>query len=199
MTGQAELFEADSTWFHLFKSMIDSGDVAKMGPTAFMLYAIIKSHTNFHTGTAFPSIETLCRKSGLSKSPVLRALQTLEESGYLTRHKQGRSNVYTLREKVTMTDASGRPAAVATWDYLPATVKAARAELSRFLLTGDDTAPQIVSIERLVIENINIQVGNHNSQTLFHLGDITDPVLREKVVKMLESVDKSKTGVSGDT
>jgi len=117
-------------------------------------------------------------------------LQTLEDNGYLTREKHGRQNVYTLREKVTMTDPQGRPAAVATWDYLPATVEAARAELRHFLLTGDDQAPQIIHIDRLVIENLNVQAGNHNQQ--INISDIADPELREKVRQMMASRDRAQ-------
>ncbi len=28
---QAELYKAETTWFHIFKAMIDNGDVARMG------------------------------------------------------------------------------------------------------------------------------------------------------------------------
>jgi hypothetical protein len=49
----------------------------------------------------------------------MRDLKALEDKGYLTKEKRGRSNVYHLREKIEIKDAAGRPTAVATWDYLP--------------------------------------------------------------------------------
>jgi hypothetical protein len=87
---------------------------------------------------------------------------------------------------------------VATWDYLPATVEAARAELRHFMLTGDDQAPQIIHIDRLIIENLNVQVGDYNQlqagdhNHLFNLGDIADPELREKVRQMMASRDRAQ-------
>lgn len=32
---QSEMFQAETSWFHVFKSMIESGDIAKMGGTVF--------------------------------------------------------------------------------------------------------------------------------------------------------------------
>ena len=45
---QQELFKAETAWFHIFKTMIDSGDVARMGPYAVTVYLVIKSHTKKH-------------------------------------------------------------------------------------------------------------------------------------------------------
>lgn len=197
-TEAAHLFSAETTWFHVFKSMIESGDAARLGGTVFLIYCVIKAHTNFKQGAAFPSVETIARLAGVSDRQVMRALQALEENGYLTKARHGRNNVYTLREKVTLNDPEGRPAAVATWDYLPATVEAARAELRHFMLTGDDQAPQIIHIDRLIIENLNVQVGDHNQiqagdhNRLFNIGDIADPELREKVRQMMASRDRAQ-------
>lgn len=154
--GQGELFEAQTTWFHIFNAMVESGDVAKMGPHAVTVYLVIKAHTNFSTGRAFPGIETIVEKSGVSKRQVIRSLEALETLGYLTKEKKGRNNIYRLREKIEVMDKDGRPAAVATWDYLPSTVREAQAELRNFLMSGA-VEGKVVMIEHL---NLNIQV-NH--------------------------------------
>lgn len=182
---QNELFQAETHWFHIFKSMVDSGDVAAMGAEATTLYLVIKAHTNFSTGRSFPSVETIVEKSGLSKSTVLRKLKTLEEHGYISKEKKGRSNSYTLREKVEIKDESGRPQAVATWDYLPSSVQQAVADLKNVLVTGEFSGAKIVHIERL-----NIQIGNNNTQINFQdalkaLDSIKDPAVREALAKHL--------------
>ena len=151
---QQELFEAQTQWFHIFKAMIDSGDLAKLPGSAVKVYMVIKAHTNFSTGRAFPAMETIAEKSGLSLAQVKRVLKTLEDFGYINKAKQGRSNVYTLREKVEITDDQGRPAAVATWDYLPSSVQHAVADLKNVLVTGDLAGAKIVHIERLQV-NVN--------------------------------------------
>lgn len=153
--NQHELFEANTTWFHVFKSMIDSGDVKKLGPYAVTVYLVIKGYTNFSTGRAFPSIETISDKSGVSVPQVKRELKKLQELGYISVEKKGRSNVYTLREKIELKDDAGRPAAVATWDYLPSSVSAAVADLKNVMMSGDAANARIVHIERLTVNVAN--------------------------------------------
>lgn len=157
---QGELFEAQVTWFHVFVAMIESGDVAKMGPHAVTVYMVIKAHTNFSTGRAFPGVDLIIEKSGVSRAQVMRSLATLEEFGYIKREKKGRHNVYTLREKVEIHDAAGRPAAVATWDYLPTAVTEATAQLKQFLLTGKLGDGKVVYIESL---NMNVQINRDHA------------------------------------
>lgn len=151
---QVELFSAETTWFHVFKAMIDNGDAGRMGGNAFLVYAVIKSYTNFSTGRAFPAIETIMEKACLSKSQVLREIKVLEDHGYITKAKQGRNNVYTLREKVDIQDEHGRPVAAASWDYLPGGVRDAVADLKNVMMTGDFAGAKIVQIQNLTV-NIN--------------------------------------------
>ena len=178
------VYDAQTSWFHLFKAMFDSGDVAKMSPPTFTVYCCIKSHLDFHTGVSFPSVETIAEKTGISSRQVLRCLKTLEEMGYLTRRKEWRKNVYTLREKVQFTDKDGRPAAVATFDYLPSLVKEAQAELNNVRITGDMDGTKVIHIEKLVIEHINIVQGD---QTVVNIDTIKDPQLRKRMERLITS------------
>lgn len=172
-TPQGELFKAETTWFHVFRDMIESGDVAKMGPHAVTVYLVIKAHTNFSTGRAFPALETLAEKSGISESQVKRSITKLEKLGYIGKEKKGRSNIYTLREKVQVTDEYGRPAAVATWDYLPSSVSHAMADLKNVLMTGELGGAKIVHIERL-----NVQI-NNGPGTAIQYNEATTAALAE--------------------
>ncbi len=171
---QLELFQAETTWFHVFRAMVDNGDIAKIGPYATTVYLVIKSYTNYNSGLAFPSIDTIIEKTGISERQVKRAIQTLVDSEYLRKERKGRRNLYTLREKVDIADQDGRPAATATWDYLPSTVKEARAELKKFVMTGAQDG-KIINIETL---NLNIQIGDHNNQTILNLDKVQDKDLR---------------------
>lgn len=162
---QEELFKAETSWFHVFKSMIDNGDAAKMGGTTFLVYAVIKAHTNFATGRSFPALETIAEKAGVDEKTVRRSIVELSDMGYIRKEKKGRQNVYTLREKVELTDQEGRPVAEATWDYLPNMVKAAGADLRNVLMTGDLAGAKIVCIERL-----NVQI-NHGDYCINQAGE----------------------------
>ncbi|MDY7579291.1 helix-turn-helix domain-containing protein [Herbaspirillum sp. RTI4] len=157
--SQRELFQADTTWFHVLRSMIETGDIARMGAYAVTVYLVIKSHANFKTGRSFPAIETVVRESGISRSQVIRELRTLEKFGYITKTRRGRHNEYKLREKVSIQDGDGRPTAVATWDYLPSTVQAAAADLKNVLVSGDFSGSRIVRIDRLQV-NVTHASGN---------------------------------------
>lgn len=154
---QAELFHAETTWFHVFKDMIDSGDMAKLDGSAIKVYLVIKSYTNFSTGRAFPAIELIAEKSGLSKIQVMRCLKNLENAEYITKSKSGRHNVYILREKVSIKDAEGRPQAVATWDYIPSSVRNAMAELKHAVVSGEMVGGKVIHIESLVL---NVATGD---------------------------------------
>ena len=183
---QMEMFKAETTWFHVFVSMIENGDVAKMGPYAVTVYLVIKAYTNWKTGKAFPSIDTIAAKSGISKRQVINSLAVLTENGYLDKVKIGRKNNYTLREKVTLKDQEGRPAACATWDYLPSTVEAARAELKRFILTGEHDG-KILFVENL---NLNIQVNQGDSN--FNYQGKMDPATEAALARMKAAFENAR-------
>jgi DNA-binding transcriptional MocR family regulator len=188
---QGELFKAETVWFHVFKSMIENGDVAKMGPYAFTVYAVIKAHTNFKSGVAFPGVQTIIEKSGISRAQVHRALDALEESGYITREKvAGKGNKYTLREKVGITDDAGRPIADATWDYVPDGVRNAVAELKHVMMTGDFKGAKIIQIENLTVnftQNLFKDSVQINAASLLENMDKLDPHLRELLLRNLQS------------
>jgi DNA-binding transcriptional ArsR family regulator len=135
--------------------------MAKMGASAFATYCVIKSHASFSTGKAFPSIETICKKSGISERQVKYDLKTLEEHGYITKEKQGRNNIYTLREKILITDDTGKPAGQASWDYLPDGVRAAVADMKNVLMSGSFADAKIVKIENLQVVIVNAEPGSN--------------------------------------
>ena len=192
--AQNELFNAETTWFHIFRNMIANGDMAKMGPHAFATYCVIKAHTNFATGRSFPSLELISEKTGISLAQVKRELKTLEAMDYLTKEKKGRSNLYQLREKVEIQDAHGRPQAVATWDYLPSGVQAAIADLKNVMVTGDMGGARIVHIERLVV-NMNTGSG---TQINLDMASMKDSKLKNQLEALLAKVaNQGATDITG--
>lgn len=64
--------QADTTWFHVFRSFVFNGDCARLGPYATVVPLIVKAHTNFQTGCSFPSIETIVERSGISRRQVIK-------------------------------------------------------------------------------------------------------------------------------
>lgn len=194
---QIPMFEATTSWFHVFKSMIDSGDLAKLPGSAVKCYLVIKSLSNFSTGKSFPALETISEKAGLSLSQVQRELKTLENFGYVSKSKSGRKNIYVLREKIEINDDNGQATALASWDYAPLTVKAAVADLKNVLLSGELAGAKIVTIERLQVNVNNISDHGFNVNIQQFMADLEKlPVaLRDKVVAAWEA---SRTNKAGD-
>lgn len=166
--------DADITWFSLFRALFLQGTVAEIGCSAFTLYCAIKAHADFHDGQSIPSQDDLATQTGLSKRQIQLSLKVLEKNGLLERKKDWKKNVYQLREKIVLDGA------IATWTYLPASLKQARQELHNFLLTGDAKDAKVIHIEKLVIENL--VVGDQvNITPQYDLDKITDPRLRRIV------------------
>lgn len=168
-TKQMPLIEPQTAWFHVFKHMVDSGDVARMGPHATTVYLVIKSYTNWKHGKAWPGNKLIAEKSGISERKVDQCLKVLESSGYITKEKRGRKNFYTLKEKITITDGHGRPQSEATWDYLPSTIGDAVSEIRNFVATGGQGKDfKIIHIEHLIL-NLQQNYSGDNSQNNVNL------------------------------
>jgi len=184
--SQEELFKAETTWFHVFKDMIDSGDLALMDGSAVKCYLVIKAHTNFSTGRSWPGIDLIAEKTGLSDAQVKRCLKKLEELKYISKEKAGRHNRYTLREKVNILDSDGQRQAVATWDYIPSGVRAAVADLRNVVVDGSLSDAKLVHIEHLHL-NLNVQNGNSNQQININAADMAKlpSHLREQIERMM--------------
>jgi len=189
MTQQGEWLQAETTWFHVFKAMIDNGDMARLSGSAVKVYLVVKSHTNFSTGRSFPALETIAEKSGLSLAQVKRELKALEDMGYLTKAKEGRHNVYTLREKVAINDVAGRPAAVASWDYLPGGVREAVADLKNVMVTGDLGDARVVHIERLQINITHV----HDNGTNLNIQAIESGRARDAIREIKDALAETET------
>lgn len=64
--------------------------------SCFQIYLTILKHRNMKTNECFPSIETICRESGLYNQAVKDGINQLEEHGYLSINSgmRGISNNY---------------------------------------------------------------------------------------------------------
>lgn len=189
-----EIAKAETFWVHMFKAMIDSGEAAKMGATAFLVYTVIKSHADYNTGDAFPGLEVIAEKAGITTRQVMRELRKLEQMGYVRKYRVGRKSHYQLREKIPIRDRLGNLTAVATWDYVPKGVRAAVDELKHLVVTGVFESASVVNIERL-----NIQVNNSPGNTQFNVENMTPTPLSRAYAKLLERRPFGELGVRDDT
>lgn len=66
----------------------------KLTPQDLLIYVAIKRYMNKDTKEAFPSLQTICNKSGASINTVRKCITNLAKEGYFTIEKSGRKNIY---------------------------------------------------------------------------------------------------------
>lgn len=186
-----KVYEADTSWFHVWTQLIKSGEIVRMGHSAFCVFMVIRSYVNFQTGASFPSVETIGELTGLRERQVFRQLQVLERMGYITKRKEGRRNTYTLVDKMTFQGKAGRPQAIASFDYVPTLVSQIREELKSFMLTGDDQAPTIIHVDKLVV-NVAMRDQNNQNIVVGTIDDIEDQVLKGHLLHLKESMEAKR-------
>jgi len=165
---QQELFQADVSWFHMFKELIKTKTWANMSLAAKALYPTIKAFTNWKDGRSFPSIDTLEEYSGISRMSVIKALGELESLGYIQSSKTaGKKTIYKLIEQFEIQGVDGRPVASASFDYLPGIIQDATVELKNYIAKGmtSDGTLQHIHIDKFVIEHLTIINGDNNIGT----------------------------------
>ena len=184
--AQQELFRTDVSWFHLFKELIRGGTWARLSSNSKSLYPVIKAFVSHESGDAFPSLDTLQEYSGLARASVVKALKELEAEGLLSKTSGTRttSNNYQIIEKFDVKDAQGRPQASVSFDYLPAFVGDAVAELKNFVaqgLTMPDGRTTFIKIENLTLNIV------HGTQT-----NISQSVVSEEALEKIKDILNKK-------
>lgn len=185
--AQTELFKTDVSWFHIFKELIRNKTWARLSGSATKLYPVIKAHINHESGSAFPSIDTLQEYSGLARASVVKALKELEAEGLLVKTSGGRttSNNYSVIEKFNVKDGEGRPAASVSFDYLPAYVTDAVAELKNFMAQGLTLPDGTTYIKDIKIENLTLNIFKGSNPTQNNIQQVITP---EEAIKAMKDV-----------
>jgi len=124
-------WHADTRWFHMLRAMVSSGDLAMLSGMAVKVYLAIKAATDLVTGRAEPDLQVLAQQTGASTRQVLRALQELEQAGYVMHTRHGRKNQYRIIEKLPIDDAQGMSAGQAIWEYIPGAMQDAMREVHK--------------------------------------------------------------------
>ena len=165
--------------------MVLQGTVAKVKPSAWAVYCVIKAHADFNDGLSIPSQKDIADQTGLSERQVQLSLKVLEQEGLLIKTREWKRNVYRLKEKLLLDDA------VITWDHLPRALKQARQEIHNYL-QGELKENKIIHIEKLEL-TVNLIQGDQININLSDVEKITDPQLREKMRILLNRVSREKS------
>lgn len=89
-----QMMEVEEAAFVKFSTEFKS-ELADLDVYALKVFIYIGLSINFETGTAYPGIRKIAKEAKMNKDTVAKAIEELEEKGFLTvRRRDGASNIY---------------------------------------------------------------------------------------------------------
>lgn len=129
----------DSTFGTFQRDMFESGLAAEIGANCFIVWVAIKTHADFNTGQAWPSIRRLADITGLSSNTVQKAIHALETAHLLRVIRQGnqkQSTRYIACERLDVR-LGNRLLCQVVIDYIPAQIRSQISRIKDTLTTGE--------------------------------------------------------------
>jgi Helix-turn-helix domain len=159
---QLALFSADTRFVLLVTSLFSSGLAAKLGPSAVVVFLVLRSSANYQTGKVFLGQRLIAEQAGITTATARRALATLEAHGLITRH-QAHANArttYTITDRIPVfqRDEEGekQPAGTLAIPYVPVVAAARLNEARAALVRG------VVPQGSPVVLNLTINLVQHS-------------------------------------
>jgi hypothetical protein len=137
--GQNVEGRIDSTFGTFQRDMFESGLAAEIGANCFIVWIAIKTHADFNTGTAYPSIRRIASITGLSDKTVQKALKDLQSAHLLKVLKTGnqrQSTRYIARERLDVR-LGNRLLCRIVMDYVPSKIRANMHSIQETLRSGE--------------------------------------------------------------
>jgi len=180
----------DSTFGTFRRDMFESGLVAELGANCFVIWIAIKTHADFNTGIAWPSIRRLSEITGLSVNTVQKAIKELERASLLRIVQTGNqraSTRYLARERLDVRLGNKLLCRIVI-DYVPQAIKQQLHKISETLKTGERNPDAFSQVEIIPGDGF---VWNTSTGTL--QGAIS---IKEMPVKELASIDAERFAAS---
>lgn len=139
----------DSTFGTFQRDMFESGLAAEIGANCFIVWVAIKSHADFQTGQAWPSLRRMADITGLSVNTVQKAIKQLEGAHLLRIVKGGNqrtSNRYIARERLDVR-LGNRLLCRIVIDYVPAAIRQKLHTISETLKSGERNPEAFSQVE----------------------------------------------------
>lgn len=180
--AQLALFAADTRFVLLVTSLFSSGLAAQLGPTAVVVFLVLRSNANFTTGEVFIGQRLIAEQAGVTTLTARRALQQLEARGLIRRrqaHSRART-VYTITDVIPVfkNDAE-RSEQVGTFQvpFVPKHATELLNEAKAALYRGQvrPGSPIALTLNVTLIQNSgsgDVIVNNH-ADAGFHVGNLT--------------------------
>jgi len=117
---QLPLWNFNLRWVPIMRAMFDSGEVSEMGSPAFLCWVCLRTYSDFNTGMAYPSIETLSEKLRQSTKSTSNQIRTLIDMGYVRKYKSKGRNYYQVIDKFKAEEmTTGNDETVIEKEYIP--------------------------------------------------------------------------------
>ena len=139
----------DSTFGTFQRDMFESGLVAELGANCFVIWIAIKTHADFNTGVAWPSIRRLAEITGLSVNTVQKAIKELSAASLLRVIRSGNqraSTRYLARERLDVR-LGNRLLCRIVIDYVPQAIKQQLHGIAETLKTGERNPQAFADVE----------------------------------------------------
>lgn len=139
----------DSTFGTFQRDMFESGLVSEIGANCFVIWIAIKTHADFNTGKAWPSIRRIAEITGLSNMTVQKALKDLQTAHLLKIVQTGnqrQSTRYIARERLDVR-LGNRLLCRIVMDYIPSKIKANMHQIRETLKSGERNPEAFTQVE----------------------------------------------------
>lgn len=139
----------DSTFGTFQRDMFESGLAAEIGANCFITWVAIKTHADFNTGQAWPSIRRLAEITGLSINTVQKAIHALEAAHLLRIMRKGNQKLSTRYIACERLDVrlGNRLLCQVVIDYVPAQIRAQLTRIRETLSTGERNPEAFAQVE----------------------------------------------------
>ncbi|KGC59674.1 helix-turn-helix domain protein [Burkholderia pseudomallei MSHR7498] len=136
----------DTTFGTYQRDLFESGLVAEIGPNAFAVWCLIKSHSDWNTGTCFPSFRRLMERTGLASATVQKAVACLEAAHLLRSERRGQRRYYVARERLDV-KLGDRTLCSIVIDYVPNRLRERLGRIKAALETGENDPDAFAHVE----------------------------------------------------
>lgn len=184
----------DSTFGTFQRDMFESGLVSEIGANCFVIWIAIKTHADFNTGTAWPSIRRIASITGLSDKTVQKALRDLQAAHLLKVTRSGnqrQSTRYIARERLDVR-LGDRLLCRIVMDYVPSKIKATMHSVTETLRSGERNPEAFADVEIIPGEGFR---WNAESGTLQAQIPIREIPAREQSTVNMENFAASALGL----
>lgn len=165
--------DIDTTYHTQQRDMFVSGLAAEIGANAFAVWHAIKSHADFQTGNAWPSIRRLMNLTSLSSDTVQAAIKRLEAAHLLRITKRGQRNNYVARERIDVR-VGKRVVATVVVDFVPASMRERLHQL-KGAAAGDIAAANVwAQVEILPGPGLHFDEKTGTFKTLVRADEVTE-------------------------